>query len=228
MVGFSAEAIIDALAKVNPTDPLLPLIDNIKNGNIKGIALLAGCNNSLIRQDYNTVIIAKGLAEQDVLVLATGCCGGALAKAGLMSPSAAEEYAGAGLKAVLKAIGEAAGIGGPLPPVGSCVDKSRAVDLAVAVANKLGVDLDKLPVVASAPELMAEKAISIGTFAVALGLPVHLGIIPPILGAPKVVSVLTETLKDLVGGFFIVELNPLAAVEKLIETINERRKGLGI
>jgi carbon-monoxide dehydrogenase catalytic subunit len=231
LAGFSTEAIVGALAKLDANDPLQPLVDNIANGNIQGVALLAGCNNILVRQDHNILTIAKGLVRENVLVLATGCCGGALAKAGMLSPEATEEHAGDSLKAVLSAVGEAAGLGGPLPPalhMGSCVDNSRAVDVAVAVANKLGVDLHKLPIVASAPEPMSEKAVSIGTFAVALGLPVHLGIIPPVTGGPEVASLLTEKAKELVGGYFIVELNPIVAVDRLVEVIRERRKGLGI
>ncbi len=45
VAGFSAEAIIAALSKVNAEDPLKPLVDNIAAGNIRGICLFAGCNN---------------------------------------------------------------------------------------------------------------------------------------------------------------------------------------
>jgi carbon-monoxide dehydrogenase catalytic subunit len=40
--------------------------------------------------------------------------------------------------------------------------------------------------------------------------------------------VLTKKAKELFGGLFIVETDPLKAVEKLVEAIKERRKGLGI
>jgi carbon-monoxide dehydrogenase catalytic subunit len=40
--------------------------------------------------------------------------------------------------------------------------------------------------------------------------------------------VLTQTAKDLFGGYFIVELDPLKAAEKLFDALNERRKGLGL
>lgn len=229
--GFSAEAIVEALAKVNPEDPLKPLLDNIVNGNIRGVALLAGCNNPQVMQDHMFTTIARELAENNVLLLATGCAAGALAKAGFMTPEATEKYAGETLKAVLTAVGEAAGLGGPLPLVlhmGSCVDNTRAVVVASALANKIGVDLDKLPVVASASECMSEKAMAIGTWAVALGLPTHLGIIPQVLGSPIVTGVLTEKVKDLTGGYFIVETDPKAAVEKMLAAIMERRAGLGI
>jgi carbon-monoxide dehydrogenase catalytic subunit len=166
-----------------------------------------------------------------VLMLATGCASGAFARHGFMTPEATEQYAGEGLKAVLTAVGKAAGLGGPLPLVlhmGSCVDNSRATDVAVAVANKLGVDLNMLPVVASAPEPVTEKAVAIGTWAVAAGLPTHLGVVPPVLGSKVVTEVLTSAVKDLFGGYFIVEPDPVAAAEKLFAVMGERRKGLGL
>lgn len=231
VAGFSTEAIVGALSLVNKEDPLKPLIDNIVNGNIQGVALFAGCNNVKVPQDENFITLAKELAKNNVLLLATGCGAGAFARHGLLTPDATQEYAGDGLKAVLTAVGEAAGLEGPLPLIlhmGSCVDNSRAVDVAVAIANKLGVDLNKLPVVASAPEAATEKAIAIGTWAVAAGLPTHVGVVPPVLGSPAVAKVLTETAKDLFGGYFIVETDPLAAAGKLMGAITERRKALGI
>lgn len=231
IAGFSAEAIVAALALLNKEDPLKPLIDNIVNGNIQGVCLFAGCNNVRVTQDQNFIVMAKELAKQNVLLLATGCGAGAFARHGLMTSEATSQYAGEGIKAVLTAVGEAAGLGGPLPLVlhmGSCVDNSRAADVAVAIANKLGVDLDKLPVVASAPEATTEKAIAIGTWAVAAGLPTHVGVVPPVLGSPAVAKVLTDDVKGLVGGYFIVDTDPISASGKLMEAIRTRRKGLGL
>ncbi len=231
MAGFSTEAIVGALSLLNKEDPLKPLIDNIVNGNILGVCLFAGCNNVKIPQDENFITMAKELAAQNVLLLATGCGAGAYARHGLLTGDATNEYAGPGLKSVLTAIGKAAGLNGPLPLVlhmGSCVDNTRAADVAVAVANKLGVDIDKLPVVASAPENTTEKAVAIGTWAVAAGLPVHVGVVPPVLGSPAVVKVLTEGCKGLFGGYFIPEPDPKKAAAALISAIKERRKGLGL
>lgn len=231
IAGFSTEAIIAALAKLNATDPLQPLVDNIVNGNIQGVVLFAGCNNVKVPQDRNYLIMAKELARRDVLLLATGCGAGAFARHGLLTPEATSEYAGPGLKAVLTAIGEANGLGGPLPLIlnlGSCVDNSRAVDIAVALANKLNMDTGQLPVVASAPEFKTEKAIAIGTWAVTLGFPTHLGLVPPVIGSKLVTRVLTEDIKDLLGGYFIVETDPLKAAEKVYAAIQERREKLNL
>jgi len=231
IAGFSAEAIIDALSKIDAKDPLKPLIDNIVNGNIQGIALFAGCNNTQVTQDSGFVTIAKELAKNNVLLLATGCGAGALAKSGLMNQEATNTFAGDSLKSVLTTIGEAAGLNGPLPLVlhmGSCVDNSRSVSLAVAIANKLGVDLDKLPLVASAPEMMSEKAVAIGSWCVAVGIPTHVGIVPQITGSAFVTDFLTNKAKDVFGGYFIVETDQKKAADKLLAVIKERRKGLGI
>jgi carbon-monoxide dehydrogenase catalytic subunit len=229
--GFSVEAIVAALSKVDAKEPLKPLIDNIAAGNIRGVCLFAGCNNVKVTQDQNFITMARKLLKENVLVVATGCGAGALMRHGFMDPANVDEMCGEGLKAVLTAIGEANDLGGPLPPVihlGSCVDNSRAVALAVAVASYLGVDTDKIPVVASAAEAVSEKAVSIGAYAVAAGLPTHVGVMLPVLGSPVVTEVLTDKVKDLTGGYFIVDLDPETAADKLLAAIDERRAGLGL
>ena len=231
VAGFSVEAIVAALSKVNAEDPLKPVVDNIKTGNIRGVCLFAGCNNVKVPQDKNFTVIARKLLKENVLTVATGCGAGALMRHGFMDPANVEELCGDGLKAVLTAIGEANDLGGPLPPIlhlGSCVDNSRAVALAVAVADYLGMDTDKLPVVASAAEAVSEKAVSIGAYAVAAGLPTHVGVMLPVLGSPLVTEVLTAKVKDLTGGYFIVDLDPESAADQLLSAIDERRAGLGL
>ncbi|MDR3553930.1 MAG: anaerobic carbon-monoxide dehydrogenase catalytic subunit [Syntrophobacteraceae bacterium] len=231
VAGFSVEAIVAALSKLDPEEPLKPLADNIKAGNIRGVCLFAGCNNVKVPQDSNFTAIARRLLKENVLVVATGCGAGALMRHGFMDPANTDELCGDGLKAVLRAIGEANGLGGPLPAVlhmGSCVDNSRAVALTVALAEYLGVDTDKLPVVASAAEAVSEKAVSIGAYAVAAGLPTHVGVMLPVLGGPLVTEVLTEKIKGLTGGYFIVDLDPQSASDKLLAAIDERRAKLGL
>ena len=72
--------------------------------------------------------------------------------------------AGEGLKGVCKALG--------IPPVlhmGSCVDISRILVAAAAIANALGVDISDLPAAGAAPEWMSEKAVAIGAYVVGSG-----------------------------------------------------------
>ncbi len=232
MAGFSVEAIVAALAKLDADNPLKPLVDNIANGNILGAVGTVGCNNVKVAQDSFHVNMVKELIQNNVLVVTTGCSAQALAKAGLMTSEATEKYAGDTLKAVLTAVGNAAGIGAPLPPVlhmGSCVDNSRIGDLLTALAGYLKVSIKDLPVAASAPEHQHEKALSIGTWAVSLGLLTHLGIVPQIVGGKKVTEILTgDTAESLLGGRFYVETDPIKAAHGLIEHIKSKRKALGL
>ena len=231
IVGFSAESVVDVLTRISPEDPLKPLVDAVAGGDIQGIVLFAGCNTTQVDQDQNFKMLGRKLAERDVLLLATGCGAGAFAKDGLMTQEATRKHAGPGLRKVLEALGDAAGLDGPLPLVfhmGSCVDNSRAISVATALADKLDADFSDLPIVASAPEAMAEKAVAIGSWSVALGFPTHLGNIPQVTGSDQVVHILTEGAKDLFGGYFIVEPDPAVAADRLFDVIKERRRGLGL
>jgi len=112
--------------------------------------------------------------------------------------------------------------------MGSCVDNSRIGDLVTALANYLGVDSAALPVAASAPEPQHEKALSIGTWAVAMGITTHLGVVPPVLGSKEVAELLTAGLIEVIGGKFYVETDPHKAALGLIEDIRQKRQVLGL
>lgn len=217
VVGFTVEEILKALGGT-----LQPLIDLIVSGTIKGVAGIVGCNNVKVQQDHFHRVLTTELLKRDILVIGTGCWAVAAAKAGLMDLSA-QELAGPGLKAVCKQLG--------IPPVlhmGSCVDCSRMLNLAGAIADHLKVDISDLPLVGSAPEWTTEKAVAIGAYFVGSGIPVHLWPLPPILGGPAVTKILTQDAKDLLGGWFFVEEDPVAAADQMERIVMQRRSALGI
>lgn len=229
--GFSVEAILGALSALDAEQPLKPLVDNIVAGNVRGVVGIVGCNNTRFTQDECIVGITKKLIENNVLVVVTGCVAHALGKAGIMSPEGAKKFAGPKLLSVLDAIGQAAGLGGPLPPVlhmGSCVDNSRIGDLLAPVADYIGVPIKDLPVAAAAPELTHEKAVAIGTWAVDLGLFTQVGMAPFCLGGPTVAKVLTDDIEGLTGGKFYVEADPDKAADGILECIDKKRAALNI
>ncbi len=230
IAGFSVETCLKMLSNINHEDPLKPLIDTIASGNIYGIVLLAGCTSPRVVVDSSHVKIAKNLIKQNVLVVATGCAAQACARAGLLS-SDASQYAGDKLKDVLAMLGKSAGLDKPLPPVwhfGSCTDNGRVIVLISSIAEKLGIPIKDLPVAASAAEWVAEKATSIGTGALTLGVTVHLGTVPPILGSQEVTTLLTQTSEEFFGGKFIVEVDPERASQMLLEHIKMARIKLGL
>jgi anaerobic carbon-monoxide dehydrogenase catalytic subunit len=217
MVGFSVETIVGALGGT-----LDPLIGAIKSGGVRGIGAVVGCNNPKVVHDYGHINLVKELIKKDVLVLTTGCNALACAKAGLLLPEAAE-MAGEGLKGVCRALG--------IPPVlhmGSCVDISRILVAAAALAKALGVDISDLPAAGAAPEWMSEKAVSIGAYVVASGVYTVLGTVPPVLGSSAVAGLLTGGAKDVVGAAFAVESDPFKAAGLMIDHIDRQRKKLGL
>lgn len=162
------------------------------------------------------------LIKQDVLVVETGCTAIAGAKRGLLLPEAAQK-AGPGLRAVCEAL--------QIPPVlhmGSCVDISRILVVAAAVAGALGVDISDLPLAGAAPEWMSEKAVSIGTYVIGSGIYTVLGTVPQVLGSKNVVSLLTEGANDVVGAAFAVETDPHRAAALIMDHIRNKRAELGL
>ena len=217
MAGFSVEAIVGALGGTPE-----PLVNAIKEGLIRGAVGVVGCNNPKIKQDLGHVELTKRLIENDILVVVTGCAAVADGKAELMTPEAADK-AGPGLSAVCKALG--------IPPVlhmGSCVDNTRILVLAAALANYLGVDISALPLAGAAPEWYSEKAVSIGTYVVASGIYTVLGTAPPIFGSPNIVKLLTEGLEGVFGATFAVEPDPNRAAALIRRHIEAKRAALGL
>jgi acetyl-CoA synthase len=231
VAGFSLEEIKRIFSEFNKEEPMQYLADNIKDGTIKGIALLAGCNNAKLKHDFCHNTVATELAKNNVLVVATGCAAQSYAKHGLLTPEAVDEYAGEGLKKFLKETGKKAGLKDGLPLIlhmGSCVDNSRPENLASELAQIMGIDMHELPMVASAPEAMSEKAVVIGTWAVATGWPTHVGVNAYHKGSSIVTEIAEVTARDVYGGFFIFEPDPMEAAKKLLNVMDYRRWRLGI
>jgi acetyl-CoA synthase len=229
--GFSLETIKKVLSNFNSEDPLQYLVDKINDGTVAGICLIAGCNNVKTLHDEGHLAIARELAKNNVLVVATGCAAQALAKHGYLTPEATNEYAGESLKGFLTELGEKAGMEGPLPLVlhmGSCVDNSRVENFVSELSDKMSIDMHQFPMVGSAPEAMSEKAVAIGTWLVATGWPTHVGVNAFHKGSPIVTEIAEVTAKDVYGGFLVFEKDPQEAARKLNNIIKYRRWKLGI
>lgn len=200
-----------------------PLINLIVEGKIKGVAGVVGCSNlTAMGHDVFTVELTKELIKRNILVLSAGCSSGGLENVGLMSPSAAK-LAGDSLREVCESLG--------IPPVlnfGPCLAIGRLEMVAVELATALKIDIPQLPLVMSAPQWLEEQALADASFALALGLPIHVAISPFIDGSPVVSKVLKEDLVGLTGGRLIVEDDVIKAADELEKIIDEKRKGLNI
>ncbi len=218
MVGFSADALLEALG-----GSLEPLIDLIKDGQIKGLVALVSCSSMKNKgQDVTTLAIARELISRDLLIIAGGCGNGALQVGGLADPGAAE-LASQGLKEACKRLG--------IPPAlsfGTCTDVGRMALLVGAIAETLGVDIPDLPAAVTAPEWHEQKATIDAIFAVAFGLYTHVSPLPPITGGGNLVRLLTSEVEELTGGKMAVQEDPVEAAEGIEAHILKKREALGI
>ncbi len=218
MVGFSTESIKEALG-----GSFSPLIEQIANGNIRGIATVVGCTTARFGQGGSNIFkITKGLIENNILVLSGGCTSSVMEYTGLTNPKAADE-AGKGLKAVCKQLG--------IPPVltyGACVDIGKMTQTAKEIADALNVDTNKLPLVIGAPEYLEQKAVADACTAVALGWLVHVAPVPSITGSDLVVKTLTETTETLGLGKVVVEMDAEKTIQIYKDHIEKKRGELGL
>ncbi len=226
-VGYSCEGIKSRLDTVTNShldelDTYKPLIECVRSGVIRGAVAMVGCNNPKVRPDYSHIEIMKKLIENDIIVVSTGCAAQAASKAGLLDKRA-KVLCGEGLRRVCTLA--------DIPPVlhmGSCVDISRMMLLVTDIAKDWGIDTTQLPVVGCAPEWMSEKAVSIANYVVATGITTYLGIDPLVSGSAKMMELITEGTKDMVGAGYVIDTDPDALVKKIIDGIEAKRAALGI
>jgi len=204
-------------------DTWQPLIELLASGQVKGLAAVVGCSSLTAGgHDMLTVALTKELIAKDILVLTAGCSSGGLENCGLMMPDAAE-IAGPKLKAICKQLG--------IPPVlnfGPCLAIGRLEIIAAEIAEALNVDIPQLPLVISAPQWLEEQALADGAFALALGLPLHLGLPPFVTGSNVAVKVLCEDMKQLTGGQVLINVDAVESANMLDDIIVEKRKALNL
>jgi carbon-monoxide dehydrogenase catalytic subunit len=56
---------------------------------------------------------------------------------------------------------------------------------------------------------------TIGAYFVGSGIPIHLWPEPPVLGGPGEVKMLTQDIREVLGGYFYMEENPVAAADRM-------------
>ena len=227
--GFSHEYIGYALGGVY-RGSFRPLNDAIAAGRIRGVVANIGCTNSRVQFEAFHRYLTEKFIKNDILVVETGCASVACQKLGYMTPEAALEVAGPGLREVCEAIGIS-----PVLHMGSCVDNSRILTVLSQMATEggLGDDISDIPAVGMAPEWMSEKALSIATYCVASGAYVIMGIHNPVAGSEFVTEFIAGRgvrggWENKIGGKleFITDVEEI--YERTVEHIDKKRAALGL
>jgi carbon-monoxide dehydrogenase catalytic subunit len=227
--GFSHEYIGYALGGVY-RGSFRPLNDAIASGRIRGVVANIGCTNSRVQFESFHRDLTERFIKNDILVVETGCASVACQKLGFMTPEAALEMAGPGLREVCEAVGIA-----PVLHMGSCVDNCRILTVLSQMATEggLGEDISDIPAVGMAPEWMSEKALSIATYCVASGAYVIMGIHNPVAGSEFVTDFIGPNTngggwESKVGGKleFITDVDEI--YDATVAHIDKKRAALGL
>ncbi|MFO7903428.1 MAG: anaerobic carbon-monoxide dehydrogenase catalytic subunit [Pirellulaceae bacterium] len=224
VAGFSVESIKYMLGGTFRAS-FRPLNDAIIQNRVKGVVGIVGCNNPHTKLDDYINGLTRELIQQNVLVLKTGCAAISSAKQGMLTPEAALEIAGPGLREVCETVG--------IPPVlhmGSCVDNSRILEAAteIVLEGGLGDDISQVPAVGVAPEWMSEKAVAIGCYFVASGIDVILGHPFHVSGSENVRRFLNEEAQELFGASFHDCDDVERATTLILRRLDDAREKLSI
>jgi carbon-monoxide dehydrogenase catalytic subunit len=200
-----------------------PLNDAIIAGRVRGVVGLAGCDNPRVPATGLHRYLATELIKNDVLIVSTGCGSAACGTAGYLTPEMALENAGPGLREVCEAIG--------IPPIlhlGACVDNSRILTIATAMAHEGGLsdEIAGMPAVGIAPEWMSEKAIAIGCYFAASGVPVIFGGESPVSASEEVKRIMTDVWFERFMGALHFEPDPERILEMTLKYIDAAREHL--
>jgi carbon-monoxide dehydrogenase catalytic subunit len=197
-------------------------IDELKKKNIKGAVAVAGCTNVRHQQRGKSIQrLTLELIQRDIMVIGAGCCSSTHQNLG-MSTKQMTKMAGPKLRAVCEKH--------DVPPIvsyGSCTDAGKILDTVAALAWTIGCDTSQLPVAASIPEYMEQKAIADIFTALAFGLLTHVSPAPMISGSPQVTNFLTRGIVDVTGGRMLLEDDPVQAAKAIESHILAKRKEIG-
>jgi carbon-monoxide dehydrogenase catalytic subunit len=214
-LGFSVESLFEAFGGANH------LLKSIKEGEIKGIVNLVGCNNPKVMYEKTICDVADILLSENILVLTNGCASFPLLKLGYCQ-SDANERSGESLRAKAKEVG--------IPSVlhfGECLDNARASALFKALSDLANEPTAKMPFAFSSPEWSNEKGVGAALGFRLMGFNSYHCIEPPISGSELVTKYFYEDTKDILGAVMVVDINPQSLALKIVDDFNIRRKNLG-
>ena len=191
----------------------------VKDGEILGVVNLVGCNNPRLIYEKAIVEVAECLIQNNVLVMTNGCASFPLLKSGLCSQKELERT-GESLRNFL----------GDVPPVwhmGECLDNARASGIFNGIAGALQTPIKDLPFAFISPEWSNEKGICAALSFRLLGMNSYHCVYAPVQGSKAVSEFMATGTKELLGSEMIVDLDPKALSQRIIEDLKERRRKLG-
>ncbi len=196
------------------------VVKAVADGKIKGIAILAGCNNVKFTQDQEIVSIAGELLKKDIFCVSEGCASVSLAKFGLLNPKQRDASCGKGLSSLLSSLGR------NVPAVldlGSC-ENSGVTDFLLSLSSAGKKDLKEFPIMACFPEANRTKAVARATWTVAMGIPTYFWPFLPVTGSQKTIEALGKFCEEKFGARLHVVTQKMEYKEKAEMAIKKKKK----
>lgn len=216
---FSAEAI--RLFGGHFRTSYRPVLDNIINGRIRGVAAIIGSNSQY--REETVVGQIRELIRNDILVLQTGPAAFESARAGFMVPEAST-LSGAGLASVCEAVG--------IPPVlhfGADYDYIRILVTALNLLKEGSLnDVSDLPLVVSMPGELNGCDLSVGLGLTALGLFTVMDCDLSASVPGDLIKFMEQDSEAIYGGKWTSEADLTKMTGLMIDHIDQKRKSLGI
>ncbi len=197
----------------------------VREGRIRGMVGLVGCDNPRVEATGVHTCLAKELVKDDVLVFTTECGAAACSLSALLNPDEILKEAGPGLRRTCEDLS--------IPPIlhlGSCNDNARILNMlsSIVAEGDLSEEIGGLPVVIIAPEWMAEKEIAAGCYFAASGIPVIMGGPSPVEASQDVEKIMTEEWYEKFKGAIHFEPDYEKIYDLAIEYIDRAREALDL
>lgn len=198
-----------------------PVLDNITNGRIRGVAIIMGSGDQ--NNSESGVVLVRELIKNDILVMQAGSSASESAKAGLMVPEAST-LAGDGLASVCEAVG--------IPPVlhfGSDNEYIRIMVTALNLVKEGSLkDVSDLPLAVSLLGEANGNNLSAGLCLTAFGLftvaDSNLSVSIP----AELVNFFEHDSESMYGGKWVFEVDVSKKAGLIMNHIDFKRKSLGI
>ena len=187
------------------------IVKALTDGKIKGVALLAGCNNVKFTQDQEITSLAGELLKRDVFCISEGCASVSLAKFGFLNPKQRDAHCGKGLSGLVSSLGK------NVPAVvdlGSC-ENSGVTDFLLSMASAGKKQIREFPMVACFPEANRTKAVARAAWTVAMGIPTYFWPFLPVTGSQRTVETLSGFCEENFGGRLHVVSQRMGYKEKV-------------
>ena len=186
------------------------VVKALAGGKIKGVALLAGCNNVKFTQDQEITSLAGDLLKKEIFCISEGCASVSLAKFGFLNPKQRDAHCGKGLSGLLSSLGKS------VPAVvdlGSC-ENSGVTDFLLSMASAGKKQIRDFPMVACFPEANRTKAVARAAWTVAMGIPTYFWPFLPVTGSQRTVAALSGFCEENFGARLHVVTQKMEYKEK--------------